>query len=126
MPEEAQTTEENQTTLVQPQSSSGESSVGVGQSSAYPTKAEFDTLAEKQKSDQNLLLVIMAGVVIFVAITFWIELSAMHRNYAEDKSLANQNNELNKTYFDKVLFLNNQISELRQELELLKARNNLR
>jgi hypothetical protein len=90
-----------------PTSTSGEPSVGTGQSSAFPTREEFKNLAEKQKSDQNILLVIMAGVVIFVVITFWIELSSMHRNYEQDKTILLQMNQQNSSYFDKVLFLNN-------------------
>jgi len=95
----------------------------IGQSSGYPTREEFKGLAEKQKSDQNILLGIMAGVVIFVVITFWIELSALHRNYAQDKSLMLQNNQLNKDYFDKVLFLNNEIQNIKTQIEVLRARN---
>ncbi|OGD31878.1 hypothetical protein A3C91_00375 [Candidatus Azambacteria bacterium RIFCSPHIGHO2_02_FULL_52_12] len=96
---------------------------GVGQSSAYPTKEEFKGLVEKQKSDQNILLVIMAGVVIFIVVTFWLELYAVNRNYAQDKSLMLQNNQLNKDYFDKVLFLNNEIQDLKTKIEVLRARN---
>ena len=97
---------------------------GIGQSSANPiTREEFKGLVEKQKSDQNILLIIMAGVVIFVVVTFWIELSTMHRNYTQDKTILLQNNQLNKEYFDKVLFLNNEIQDLKTQIEILKARN---
>ncbi len=102
---------------------SNETTIGIGQSSANPSRKEFEGLAEKQKSDQNILLVIMAGVVIFVVITFWIELSATHRNYEQDKSILLQNNQLNKDYFDKVLFLNNEIQDIKIQIEVLKARN---
>lgn len=95
--------------------------------SAYSTKEDLKSLAEKQKSDQNILLGIMAGVVIFVAVTFWIETSAVHRNYAQDKSIllqtSLQNNQLNKDYFDKVLFLNNEVQNLKIQLEVLRAKN---
>lgn len=104
-------------------SESNETMGGIGQSSAFPSRKEFEGLAEKQKSDQNILLAIMAGVVIFVVITFWIELSAMHRNYEQDKPILLQNNQLNKDYFDKVLFLNNEIQDLKTQIEVLKARN---
>ena len=92
-------------------------------SKIIPNEYYNNDLAEKQKSDQNILLGIMAGVVIFVVITFWIELSALHRNYAQDKSLMLQNNQLNKDYFDKVLFLNNEIQNIKTQIEVLRARN---
>lgn len=102
---------------------SNETVAGIGQSSAYPSRKEFEGLTEKQKSDQNILLIIMAGVVIFVVITFWIELSAVHRNYEQDKSILLQNNQLNKDYFDKVLFLNNEIQDIKTQVEVLRAKN---
>lgn len=102
---------------------SNETTSGIGQSSAYPSRKEFEGLAEKQRSDQNILMAIMAGVVIFVVVTFWIELSAVHRNYGQDKSILLQNNQLNKDYFDKVLFLNNEVQDIKTQMEVLKARN---
>lgn len=123
MPETPEATKPILSSNTQPTIVSGESSVGVGESTAYATKAEVKSLAEKQRSDQNLLLAIMAGVVIFVVVTFWLELSAMHRNYIQDKSLLLQNNQLNKDYFDKVLLLNNEIQDLKTQIEVLKARN---
>jgi|GEM_PF-3076899 len=105
-------------------SSSGEPSTGVGHSTIpYTTKEEFQNLVEKQKTDQNILLAIMAGVVIFVVVTFWIELSAIHRNYEQDKTILLQSNQQNKDYFDKVLFLNNEFQEVKTQLEILKAKN---
>ena len=65
----------------------------------------------------------MVGIVIFVVVTFWIELSAMHRNYEQDKPILLQNNQLNKDYFDKILFLNNEIQDIKTQVEVLKARN---
>ncbi|MEW6407801.1 MAG: hypothetical protein AB1465_03865 [Patescibacteria group bacterium] len=106
-----------------PQSISGEPSIGTGHSSAYPSREEFKSLAEKQKSDQGILLAIMAGIVVFVVVTFWIEIIAVHRNYNQDKSVILQNNQLNKDYFDKVLLLNNEIQDLKTQIEVLKARN---
>ena len=94
-----------------------------GSSSASATKDDVKELAESQRSSQNLLLTIMVGVVFFVVITFFIELSAMHRNYAQDKSILQQNNQLNKDYFEKVLFLNNEVHVLKTQIEVLKARN---
>ncbi|MDD5739065.1 MAG: hypothetical protein PHY72_04080 [Candidatus Pacebacteria bacterium] len=102
---------------------SNETMSGIGGSNANPSRREFESLAEKQKSDQNILLAIMAGVVIFVVITFWIELSATHRNYEQDKTILLQNNQLNKDYFDKVLFLNNEIQDFKAQIEVLRARN---
>ena len=102
---------------------SNETTAGIGQSSAYPSRREFEGLAEKQKSDQNILLVIMAGVVIFVVITFWIELVSMHKNYEQDKSILLQSSQQNKDYFDKVLFLNNEIQNIKTQIDVLKARN---
>lgn len=106
-----------------PRSEIGESPIGIGQTIAYPTREEFKGLAEKQKSDQNILLTIMGVVVIFVVVTFWFELFTTHRNYEQDKSLMLQNNQLNKDYFDKVLFLNNEIQDFKMQIEVLKARN---
>ncbi|MFA7191846.1 MAG: hypothetical protein WC089_00905 [Candidatus Paceibacterota bacterium] len=94
-----------------------------GSVTANISKGEFDALSSKQKNDNKLLLNIMIAVVIFVVITFWIELSSMHRNYEQDKSLMLQNNELNKDYFDKVLLLNNEIQDIKTNLEVLKAKN---
>ena len=91
--------------------------VGNGSRAYHITRGEFDALAEKQKSDQNILLAVMAGIMIFVVVTFWIELSAMHRNYEMDKSILLQNNQLNKDYFEKVLFLSDQINELKLKIE---------
>lgn len=91
----------------------GESSTAAGETSGFATKEEV-------KSSQNFLLAIMIGVVIFVVITFWIELSAMHRNYAQDKSILLQNNQFSKDYFDKVLFLNNEIQDFKTQIENLK------
>jgi|SRR3989344_8033340 len=105
-----------------PTTGSGQS-VGGGESKAFATKGDVQSLAEKQKSDQNLILAIMAGVVLVVVITFWVETTAMHRNYVQDKSLLLQNNQLNKDYFEKVLFLNNEIQDLKTQIEVLRAKN---
>jgi len=93
-----------------------ENLTGVGISTGFATKGDV-------KSSQNLLLGIMVGVVIFVVITFWIELIAIHRDNFQDKSILLQNNELNKDYFDKVLILNNEIQDLKTQIEVLRARN---
>ncbi|OGF80663.1 hypothetical protein A2W48_01160 [Candidatus Giovannonibacteria bacterium RIFCSPHIGHO2_12_44_12] len=86
---------------------------------AHASKAEVKSLAEKQ----NLLLWIMGGIVVVVVITFWMETNNMHINYVQDKSILLQNNQLNKDYFDKVLFLNNEVKDLKTQIEVLRARN---
>mgnify|MGYP001585988136 CR=1 FL=1 len=127
MPENTQTPG---STPPQPQSSSGESSTGVGQSSAYPTKAEFDTLAEKQKSDQNFLLAIMVGVVIFLTVTFVVEIYTTNLDRIKDKDLYLRYNDLYEQYEkknselgDKVSDQRIEINDLRNEIEMLRARN---
>lgn len=97
---------------------------GGGTVTATPiSREEFAALSEKQRSDQYLLLTIMSAVVTFVVVTFWIEISAMHRNYAQDKSILSQCNQQNKDYFDKVLFLNNELQDIKMQFEVLKAKN---
>jgi len=113
------TTEPKAKTSVSGESS--ETTASFGQSGANPTRKEFDTLAEKQKSDQNIIVAIMVGIVVFVVVTLWIELFSMHNNYEQDKSILLQNNQLNKDYFDKVLLLNNEIQDVKTQVELLKA-----
>ena len=78
---------------------------------------------EEFESHKSFTFWFMGGVLVFVVGTFLIEVNSMHRNYAQDKALALQNNQLNKDYFEKVLQLQNQIHEQKSELELLKARN---
>ncbi len=97
--------------------------MGVEGSDANPSREEFKGLVEKQKSDQNTLLLIMMAVVVVVIINFWMQSSNMAENYIQDKSLMLQNNQLNKDYFDKILFLNNEIQDLKTQLEVLKACN---
>jgi len=92
-----------------------------GQSHAI--RKDLDALAEQQKSDKNTLWIIMTGVVIFVVVTFLVELITLSINYSQDKSILLQNNQLNKDYFDKVLFLNNEVQDVKTQIETLKARN---
>ena len=68
-------------------------------------------------------MIIMGGVVIFVVISFFIELVNLHIDYAQDKSLAEQNNEIIKDYSDQILQLNNKIQSLSTQLQLLEAKN---
>jgi len=91
--------------------------------SPFNAKQAFDDLSDKQDRDRSLFSWIMSGIVIFVVITFWIELSGMHRNYEQDKSLMLQNNQLNKDYFEKVLFLNNEIQDIKIQFEVFRARD---
>src|SRR3989344_6299824 len=77
-----------------PQVTTTGESVGGGHTSGYVTQEQHAALADKQKSDRDLLMIIMGGVVIFVVISFFIELVNLHIDYAQDKSLAEQNNEI--------------------------------
>lgn len=83
----------------------------------------FKNLSEKQDKETHLLLTVMGGLVIFVVITFWIELSSMHRNYFEDKVILLQNNETMREYYEKNLFMNNEVQNIKKELEILRAKN---
>lgn len=123
MAEPTETIDKDTPKVIFGNANSGAPSEGFGESMANPSRSEFDALSKKQQSDQNLLYTIMAGVVVFVVVTLWIELSAMHRNYAQDKTILIENNQQNKDYFDKVLFLNNEVQDLKMQLEILKARN---
>jgi len=90
---------------------------------SFNPKQAFETLSNAQDKDRTLLFGIMAGVVIFVVVTFWIELLSMNRTYEQDKTALLQNNQQNKDYFDKVLLLNNEIQDFNTQLEVLKAKN---
>lgn len=68
----------------------------------------------------------LGGVVLFVVITFWIELISLHWNNAKDKSMMLQNNQMNKDYFDKVLLLNDKVNNLNTSIEVMKTRNYLK
>jgi hypothetical protein len=100
-------------------------SSGIANQHLVP-RDEWNLHKEQIHKDNNLLMTIMASLVAFVAITFIVEIAAMHRNYASDKSLALQNNQLNKDYFDKVLLLQTQISDLKTQLEITKVKNYLK
>lgn len=117
MPETSDTTQPTTQPQNQVPTTSSDVERSSGETTAYATKGDVEGLAEKQKSDNTLLLIIMASVVIFVVVTFWLELSSMHRNYQQDKSLMLQNNQLNKDYFDKILFLNNEVQDMQNELD---------
>lgn len=93
-------------------------SVKAGRSvtGVFVGREEFD-------SHKSFILVFTSAVMLFVVVTFLMEISSMHRNYEQDKSLALQNNQLNKDYFDKVLLLQNQVNELKNQYDVLKARN---
>lgn len=78
---------------------------------------------EEFESHKSFTFWFMGGVLVFVVGTFLIEVNSIHRNYAQDKALALQNNQLNKDYFEKVLLLQHQYDELKLELAVLKAKN---
>lgn len=107
--------EEIATSTTQP-TTSQDSPTAFGTSSAFATK-------EDVQRSQNFLMAIIVGIVVFIVVTFWFELFTTHKNYEQDKSLMLQNNQLNKDYFDKVLFLNNEIQDLKIQFEVLMAKN---
>ena len=92
----------------------------------FNAEQSYKDLSDRLEKDRNLILTIMAGLVAFVAVTFLIEVSAMHRNYAQDKTILLEMNTQNKDYFDEVLMLNNSFQEMNTKIELIKARNYLK
>ncbi|MCK9578401.1 hypothetical protein M0R01_02830 [bacterium] len=98
-------------------------SIGAGGSKGYPSKEEFDRLAEKQTSDIKFIFMLMVGIIVFVVVTFLIEVTCMNLNYIQDKTILLQYNQQNKDYFDKVLLLNNEIQDMKIKSEVLKAKN---
>lgn len=98
-------------------------SVEGGGESRPATKEQLTQLEKEYKSNSTLLMQIMTVVVVVVVVTFLIEISAMQRNYAQDKSILLQMNEQNYDYFDKVLLLDNEINDLKLNIEVLKAKN---
>ena len=94
------------------------------------TRKEWSYLTEKQKNDQGILMWIMGVIVIFVVVTFWIELIAIHFNDFQDKSILQQNNQLNKDYSEKQIEMNDKINQqkieinsFQSQLEILKIKN---
>jgi hypothetical protein len=100
-----------------------EASQGVSNADIAGISRRQDELAQRQESDKTTILIFLTGLTVFVAITFLLEIWAMHSNYLQDKSLATQNNQLIKDNYDKTLEMMLQVNELEHQYELLKARN---
>jgi hypothetical protein len=78
---------------------------------------------QEYNDHKNSMFSFMGGILLFVVITFVVEITSMHRNYAQDKALALQNNQLNKDYFEKILELQREVDELRTDSAVLRAKN---
>lgn len=84
---------------------------------------EINRVRQEQQSDKHLLLQVMSGIVIFVAITFTVEVVFLHMNYAQDKYLCTLNNEIVRDYTQSSVENIRTLNEIRTDFEILKARN---
>jgi hypothetical protein len=115
-----------------------QNSEGISSSSSTPTTQGFsapwmtDVEKARQDSAKDIERVnnLMIGLVIFIAITFIVEIAVMNYDRIKDKDIYLNYNQLYKDYFDESSELKEDINvqktelnNLNNKIETLKARN---
>lgn len=94
------------------------------------TDKKIQDVKNESKKDNERVYMIMIGLVIFVVITFLIEIVVMNYDRIKDKDMYIQYTQMYKDYFDESSkmkeIINGQkieINNLENKFELLKAKN---
>lgn len=97
---------------------------------SFEVERKIAEVKSENKKDIERINGIMVGVVIFIAVTFIVEICTMNLDRIKDKDLYLQYNQLYKDYFDESLKskenINQEIlkiNDLENRFELLKGKN---
>jgi len=98
--------------------------------SYYDPQKEIEKLREQSKEDIGKVNYVLFGLVIFVVITFIVEIYTMNLDRIKDKDLYLRYNDLYQRYVDENVKLKDEINNqkidfnnLKNQIELLRAKN---
>lgn len=115
--EDTQPTVENQSSVRA--SGAGTLQVGEQTSTAYHINP-WQGDVERVKKDMMGFII---GIVIFITITFVVEIATMNLDRIKDKDIYLNYNYLYKEYFDENSKLRNEVGDLKHQIELLRIKN---
>lgn len=89
----------------------------------YNPKQEIEKLRSDSKKDLEKINYLFYGLVIFVTISFLIEIYSMNMDRIKDKDLYLNYNTMYKDFFDAQIQQQKDIQDIKMSVELLKAKN---
>jgi len=117
------TGEETKTEAKQENVGSPSSGGAITFQGTYNPQQEIEKLRGDNKKDLEKINYLFYGLVIFVAISFLIEIYSMNMDRIKDKDLYLNYNSMYKDFFDAQTQQQKDVQDIKTSVELLKAKN---